>query len=163
MSLHNLMDPTQNSFNPLRNGLSSQGLYYSSHTLDRSLVNINVTEANAPIKRKHLSNCEEENHLDDMSRLDYKNNLKCMYANNIKDKKTKRAEQNDEAESETLNSLQKLSFDVEPQENIYYVLSLYDDARDNITNENLNEAQIVNRHEEFDNNYADSHCFKHIN
>ncbi|KAL3886089.1 hypothetical protein ACJMK2_026112 [Sinanodonta woodiana] len=142
MSLHNLMDSAQNSFLPLRDGLSLQGWYSSSNILDMNPRN--GTQAKAPIKRRHLSICQE-NQLDDMSWLENGNSLEFLYAKVRKDRETIKDEQSADDESETLNNLQQVIFTEEPQENLYStidsdVLSLYDDARDNITNENSNEA-----------------------
>ncbi|KAL3886175.1 hypothetical protein ACJMK2_026184, partial [Sinanodonta woodiana] len=115
-SLHNILDSTQDSFNPLRHGLSVQGLYYSSNLLETSLRN--ATQANGPIKRRHLSNCEE-NQLNDMSRLGNGNSIEFIYENNLENEETIGNEESDEEESETLNNLQHVTFEVESQENLY--------------------------------------------
>ncbi|KAL3886170.1 hypothetical protein ACJMK2_026179 [Sinanodonta woodiana] len=122
MSLHNLMDTTQDSFNPLRDGLSLQGLYSSSHTLD--IRPRNGTQYDGPEKRRHLSNCEE-NQVDEMNSLENGNSIDFLNAKVRKDYKTIRDGHSAEAKSETLNK---------------DVLLLYDDARENITNENSNET-----------------------
>ncbi|KAL3886185.1 hypothetical protein ACJMK2_026194, partial [Sinanodonta woodiana] len=154
MSLHNLTDAAQFSFNPIRDGLSLQGLYSSSNILDTSLWN--GTQASGHVKRRPLSKCEE-NQQDDLNRLENGNNLDFVYAKVRKDRETNRDEHNAEGEPETLNNLQHFTFDDEPQENMYNTIdsdvsSLYDDAEDNITNEHSNETPIKNTHEESDNN-----------
>ncbi|KAL3886186.1 hypothetical protein ACJMK2_026195 [Sinanodonta woodiana] len=120
MSLYNLTDTQHNSL-----------LNSSSNELDLSLSN--GTQANGPIQRSHFSNCVE-NQLDDMSRLENINSLEFLKANVRKNKEPSRDQHRAEAKSETLNNIQQ------------DVLSIDNDARDNVTKANSNEVQIYNMH-----------------
>ncbi|KAL3886178.1 hypothetical protein ACJMK2_026187 [Sinanodonta woodiana] len=128
-SLQNIMDSIQDSFNPLRDGLSLQGLYSSSNTLNHETQAIGTTQ------NRHLSNCEE-NQLDDTSRLENGNNLDFLYAKVRKDRETIRDEPSAKAESKTLNNLQ------------HDASSLNDDAIENIASDISNDAYTYNKHGE---------------
>ncbi|KAL3886097.1 hypothetical protein ACJMK2_026118 [Sinanodonta woodiana] len=115
-SLHNLMDSTQNSFNPLQDSLSLQGLYYSSNTIERSLRN--GSQSNGSMTKIHLSNCKE-NQLDEMSRLENGNNLEFLFSKVRNDTETTIDEHSADVESKIINKLQHITYEEDQQENLY--------------------------------------------
>ncbi|KAK3605213.1 hypothetical protein CHS0354_038650 [Potamilus streckersoni] len=154
-SLYNLLDSAQDSFSPLRGGLSLQALQPSPNINGRNHKNGKTDHAT--IKERRFSSCED--HLGDES-LPENVQPDALYANARNDRITSKDKQKIGAKFESLRNIRQESFEHESQEDLYNTideaaLSVYDYARDNSTNKNSTEEPMNTNHGDTDYDYAD--------